>query len=660
MSSNNYAMVLDANGTPVWYQLATGGAINVELVPGTHKIAWAPSLGPGIGVNPQGAFRTYNLDDQTVGSVAAPQQPTDPHELIKLPNGNWMLIASPVTTMDLSSLDQAKFGTANNRIVDCHVEEFAPGATTTSWDWKASDHIAVSEVDPTLASVTKINGQDVADIYHCNSLESEPSTGNVMISFRHTDSVYLVSHTTTGNVIWKMGATTTQPEPATTVYKITGDPQNGFFGQHDARFEPNSDISLYDDHSQHPGSARGVQYHLAGSGLTATATKDWEYPEPPTGPSAMATGSFRRYAQGAENLVGWGFRPGSGFTEVDINQKLLYDVTFPNGELDYRAVKIPKKDPNDQTLPSANLLRHNAGLPRPSNSAVSWQGLGSSLTSKPAATAWAPNHMDVFARGTDNQLWQNTGDGSSWAGWTPQGGVLASGPGAAAWSANRLDIFVKGTDDQMWHKWWDGSQWNEWEPLGGVLASDPGVVSWGTNRLDVFVKGTDNQMWHKWWDGSQWNGWEALGGALTSDPGAASWSGNRLDVFVKGTDSQMWHKWWDGAQWNGWEGLGGNLTGGPSATSSSPNQLDIAAPGAGNQVERLEYTVGTSWMPWQPMQGTSTQTPSIIRLDSGREQVFVTGTDSQSQLWTGSIFGSVTGPPPARSAIPSRADAARL
>jgi hypothetical protein len=41
-------MILNSNGTPVWYQGAPGAAINVELT-GNNTIAWAPSLGPGVG-----------------------------------------------------------------------------------------------------------------------------------------------------------------------------------------------------------------------------------------------------------------------------------------------------------------------------------------------------------------------------------------------------------------------------------------------------------------------------------------------------------------------------------------------------------------------------------------------------------------------------------
>ena len=89
-----------------------------------------------------------------------------------------------------------------------------------------------------------------------------------------------------------------------------------------------------------------------------------------------------------------------------------------------------------------------------------------------------------------------------------------------SWGSNRLDIFALGTDNQMFHKAWDGA-WHPsvtaWEPLGGVFASPPSVVSWGNNRLDIFALGTDNQMFHKAWDGA-WHpsvtAWEPLGGVF--------------------------------------------------------------------------------------------------------------------------------------------------
>jgi len=45
-SSSTYAMVLDSNGTPVWYQKAPGGAVNVEALP-NDTIAWIQPVQPG-------------------------------------------------------------------------------------------------------------------------------------------------------------------------------------------------------------------------------------------------------------------------------------------------------------------------------------------------------------------------------------------------------------------------------------------------------------------------------------------------------------------------------------------------------------------------------------------------------------------------------------
>ena len=94
----------------------------------------------------------------------------------------------------------------------------------------------------------------------------------------------------------------------------------------------------------------------------------------------------------------------------------------------------------------------------------------------------------------------------------------------AAWGANRLDIFALGTDDQMYHKAWNGAWFPSatgWEALGGKFDSAPAVAAWGANRLDIFALGTDDQMYHKAWNGAWFpsaTGWEALGGKFDPAP----------------------------------------------------------------------------------------------------------------------------------------------
>jgi hypothetical protein len=190
-----------------------------------------------------------------------------------------------------------------------------------------------------------------------------------------------------------------------------------------------------------------------------------------------------------------------------------------------------------------------------------------------AVVAWSSDRLDIFALGTDNQMYHKAWDGSAWypspTDWDGMGGTFNSAPAVAAWGANRLDIFALGTDNQMYHKAWDGSSWlpspDGWDALGGAFNSAPAVAAWGANRLDIFALGTDNQMFHKAWDGSAWypspTDWDGMGGTFNSAPAVAAWSANRLDIFALGTDNQMYHKAWDGSAWlpspDGWDGLGG-------------------------------------------------------------------------------------------------------
>lgn len=639
--TGTYAVVLDQNGTPVWYQKAPGGAVNVEALPG-NKIAWMALNGPGVGADPTVGYRVYNLGNQTTQTIKASVLPTDPHELLAMANGDYLLIGTPVRQMPVTF-----GGTSYSAIVDCVVQEVNPTGGLV-WSWRASDHVSpASTVHATAAS---IGGRTVLDVYHCNSADVDPGTGQVLVSMRHTSAVYLVQRVNSaralvqnGPILWKLnGCGNSQVDPDhEKVLTLRNDPEGCFDAQHDARFQPNGDVTLYDDHSfQQGGGARGVEYSID----TATSSATWvsQYQDQPPGDNASATGSFRRYLNGSDNLVGWGLRAGSGFSEFDAAGNDFFSMRFTKSDAEYRVVKVPLNALN------VNALRASAGLPRPSFPTVKWATLGGNLTSKPAVAAWSSNRLDAFARGTDGQLWHRWHDASGWHGWQPLGGQLYSGtgPAVASWAPGRLDVFLEGTDRQLWHRAYDSSGWHRWEPLGGVLTSGPAASSGVSGHLDVVVAGTDHAVWHKSYNNGAWSGWQSLGGQTTADPGIASWGAGRADVFVKGTDGQLWHTVYSSGRRSRWEGLGGGLTTGPAATSLGTGLLDVVASGAAQEPERLSYSAG--WQLWQPLHGATTQSPSVVPFNGG-EDVLVTGTDNR--LWIGSI--STTGTPSVAARVPS-------
>jgi len=330
-TSGTYAMVLDPNGTPVWYRALPSGAFDVE--PAGRDVL---------------AYRLLDLRSGAESRLPAPIPPTDPHELRQLPNGDRMMFATPLRSgYDLGWLDP-RFAAASGTIVDCVVQEVSPNGHLV-WQWRASDHVALSEtVGPELPMMP--DRREAADVFHCNSVDVDATGRQVLVSMRNASAVYLVSRQT-GEVRWKLSGTP-PAEPAVRHLAVVGDPEGEFSEQHDARFEPGGRVSMFDNHTRLRFAARAVEYLV--DEAAGTATLDWELPQP-EGSLSLATGSFRRALDGDDNVVDWGLVDGrpSGFTEVDREGRVLLDVTYPNHEVSYRAVKVPPESLDADLLRAA-------------------------------------------------------------------------------------------------------------------------------------------------------------------------------------------------------------------------------------------------------------------------------------------------------------------
>jgi endonuclease/exonuclease/phosphatase family metal-dependent hydrolase len=59
-------------------------------------------------------------------------------------------------------------------------------------------------------------------------------------------------------------------------------------------------------------------------------------------------------------------------------------------------------------------------------------------------------------------------NGASWSGWRNLGGTLTSAP-AAAVSGGRIDVFVRGSTNDLVQRTWSAGRWSGWRNLGGDL-----------------------------------------------------------------------------------------------------------------------------------------------------------------------------------------------
>ncbi len=214
-----------------------------------------------------------------------------------------------------------------------------------------------------------------------------------------------------------------------------------------------------------------------------------------------------------------------------------------------------------------------------------WESLGGVITSPPHAVIFGEldDEILVFARGTDQALWNRALVNGSWREWTSLGHILASPPHAVVAAKETLAVFALGTDSAIWY-----TMGGEWHSLGGTFSSAPHAVADGRNIHLFAADATSALAWSKW-DGNAWNSWQSLGGILMSSPIADCPLHGLPYVFTLGTDSGVWRKRSaGGSEWFDWESLGTGLLSLPATTVRAPNDLlqfrALAALGPDHQV----------------------------------------------------------------------------
>jgi hypothetical protein len=188
-----------------------------------------------------------------------------------------------------------------------------------------------------------------------------------------------------------------------------------------------------------------------------------------------------------------------------------------------------------------------------------------SITMRPwiSVESWGPDRLDLVGVGADREIWRKSfdrGDGG-WqpavSSWEELAGQWTQIPGAISWGSGRLDIFAVGTERQMYHRAWinhrkAGGSWIKkgWQPIEGVWKTHAVPVSMIHGRIDVFAIGTDDQMYCKVCEGEVTpGGWHPLRGEFRTAPAAVSWGPTRYDLFAIGMNDHMYHIAWDNNKW---------------------------------------------------------------------------------------------------------------
>jgi hypothetical protein len=267
--------------------------------------------------------------------------PTDHHDLVLLPNGNFLAIT--YVQRSLGAAVNCRDGNfpfppeTTSLVVDGVIEEINPAGATV-WSWNSNDHFDPSESPIPLCFPGAGATGPILDPVHINSIDVMPN-GDIIASARHLDAVFRIDKTTK-QVVWKLGGTLANHDGAQ-ILAFNNDPDGGIVRQHDARVMANGHISVFDNHTAFPffpvtGAARAKEFAIDTTSGTATLVRSQARFD---GSYSGAMGSTQWLDDGGV-LVGWGALP-QAFTEYAGDGTKQFEVSFPPGHFTYRAVKEP-------------------------------------------------------------------------------------------------------------------------------------------------------------------------------------------------------------------------------------------------------------------------------------------------------------------------------
>jgi EmrB/QacA subfamily drug resistance transporter len=318
-------LILDRRLQPVWFQpvpeKVVAANLSLQTYHGKPALAWWQGKVTNTGATESGEYVVVDRHYQPVARLKA--------------TGGWVLTLHEividgahawVTANKNIPKNLSKYGGAyNGALIDSAVQEYDLRTGKLLRNWDAIDHIPLGQSQASLPT----NGFPW-DAYHINSIQLT-GPGKFLVSMRDTWAAYLVD-IASGRIEWTLGGSDSS-------FKLG--PGARFEWQHDVLLQPDSTVSLFDDHccrltgggtSVDPtGPSRGLVLRL--DQQTRDATLAAQYGSD-GGFRSEFMGDTRPQANG-DVFVGWGSEP--YFSEYDHSGKLLFEGELPGPDLSYRA-----------------------------------------------------------------------------------------------------------------------------------------------------------------------------------------------------------------------------------------------------------------------------------------------------------------------------------
>jgi arylsulfotransferase ASST len=317
-------MIAEQDGSLVWFKPLPAGQTATNLQVQQYRsqpvLTWWQGRVLQVGFG-QGAIEIYDSSYRHLATVRAGNgYHADLHEIRLTPEGTaWNDQFDPIE-MNLSSVH----GSSGGVLTDSVVQQIDIKTGLVMWEWHALGHIPLSES----YNPARKSGYPW-DYVHINSISPGPN-GDVLLSMRNTWALYDVD-ISSGQIRWRLGGKRTSLRLGAGTHE---------YWQHDAEWQPDGLISVFDNGSTPPKEkqSRGLLLKPDPAGHSVSLVKAF------TNPSrtllAASQGNMLSLP-GGNWLMGYGGLP--NFTEYDSSGHVLLDGTLGKDVQDFRTYLAPWK-----------------------------------------------------------------------------------------------------------------------------------------------------------------------------------------------------------------------------------------------------------------------------------------------------------------------------
>jgi hypothetical protein len=357
---NYYSSVVDINGNEIWN---SGNDDLVFYNTNEDGDLFGCYLDNSLNNNLPGV--EFNIDNDFVW-----EEPNDEflhHDLIQLPNGNYMGVVSvsqigPIPIGSWTSLFQGlgyiadgvtlEFPWVGDKIV-----EWDKDTKEVVWSWNTFDYYDMQDYDDIGGTWDQAYIDQQYDWTHINAITFSEEDNAIYISTRHLSRITKIDHAS-GNVVWNMGHEFSSGE-------VDFGHDLGFSFQHSLQVLNNGNIVTFDNgnlseiflETDEPTS-RAIEIEIDDANQNATI--EWEYVLP-TELFGFASGNAQKLDNGNYLITTVG--GGGTSLEVNTNGEIVWEadlnLTLPNGAV-YRAMRIPGIYPVAFSIVTQDLHTHES------------------------------------------------------------------------------------------------------------------------------------------------------------------------------------------------------------------------------------------------------------------------------------------------------------